>query len=606
MTDTNKILNNLTPAESLNLDFRLSVELLKKLIGQDKFNRALKFETESPIKNNNWHKTAKIVGINPRITKTFWGIVKYAMTFPENAIHLMPLFETGDGSLYVQNSWKINPEFLDKDLTAMGFDTPELQLKLTINILHAMGKVVGFDCLSHVDNFSEITILNPSCFEWIKLNENKTAQDYSIIAEKAGKNIEKILIKELNLPENIFSLNEKERENIIFPCKIDRFERRMQIRKIIRNNGYEPIPVVEHAPMRPLEFERLENNQNENWAVFKVKDKAQNAKIIGSITPYKFYKIKDCFPLKNQFDEKVVNYFINHIYDFQKEYGFDFLRADMAHNQTAHSHNDDKDMVCPEIWAMLKEKIQKDKPYFATFAESFWSNYYISGVQDMLNKKFDIVLGNLNFSYLDNAYTEKINKYLSDYKEKYPFSPCLTVFTNDGDLPCHDSLYTSQEANDCRFFISLFLNLPSYTGMGFETRDLTPDCEQKYSNPYVKKQRKDFQFGTNELQFKNISNMRNLYCRYKNIIENSEFVNVKTNDDRQLCWYYTLEGNKKLLFFVNLNPDKNYVETDLNNINQASLIYTNSQYDEIEAKNTQNIFGISNIYIGECVVYEIE
>ena len=604
--DNNKNFVNITPQESLELDFEQSFKLLESLIGKDKLNQALKFEIESPATNKGWHKTAKIVGINPRITKTFWGIVKYAMTFPENAIHLMPLFETGDGSLYVQNSWKINSEFLDKDLAAMGFETPEKQLKLIINILHAMGKIVGFDCLPHVDNFSEITILNPSCFEWIKLNEAKTAQDFSIEPEETEKNIEKILIKELNLPKNIFSLNEKERESIIFPCNIDRFERRMQIRQIIRNNGYEPIPVVEHSPMRPLEFEKLEQNKNENWAVFKVKDKAQHAKIIGSNTPYKFYKIKERFPLKNQFDEKVVNYFISHVYNFQKEYGFDFLRADMAHNQTAHSHNEDKDMVCPEIWAMLKEKIQKNKPYFATFAESFWGNYYISGIQDMLNKKFDIVLGKLNFSYLDKSYTEKINQYLSEYRTKYPFYPCVTVFTNDGDLPCHDSLYTSQEANDCRFFISLFLNLPSYTGMGFETRDLTPNCEQKYSNPYVKKQPWEFQFGTNEFQFKNISDMRSLYCRYKNIIENAEFFNVDTNNDRQLCWYYVLDNNKKLLFCVNLNPDKNYIETNLNNINQVNLVYTNSQYEEIEANNTQNVLVINNIYIGECVVYEIE
>ena len=596
----------MTPQEYLKLSFEHSLELLENLIGKDKLHQALKFETKSPVTNNNWHKTAKIIGINPRITKTFWGIVKYAMTFPENTIHIMPLFETGDGSLYVQNSWKINPDFLDKNLTAMGFETPEKQLKLTVNILHAMGKIVGFDCLPHVDNFSEITILNPTCFEWIKLNKTKTAQDYSIAPEDAGKNIEQLLIKELNLPENIFSLSEQERENIIFPEGFDRFERRMQIRKIIRNNGYEPIPVVEHAPMRPIEFEKSEHNQNEDWAVFKVKDKAQNAKIIGSITPYKFYKIKDGYPLKNQFDKNATNYFINHVYDFQKEYDFDFLRADMAHNQISQSHNEDKDMVCPEIWATLKEKIQNEKPYFATFAESFWGNYYISGIQDMLNKKFDIVLGNLNFSYLDNNYTEKINKYLSEYRTKYAFSPCLTVFTNDGDLPCHDSLYTSQEANDCRVFLSLFLNLPSYMGMGFETRDLTQDCEQKYSNPYVKKQQIDFQFGTNELQFKNISNMRNLYSRYKNIIENSEFVKVETTNNKQLCWYYVLNNNKKLLFCVNLNPEKNYIETNINNIKQANLIYTNSQYEEIEASNAQNAFVINNIYIGECVIYEVE
>lgn len=609
-TNNDKFIN-ITPQDCLKLSFKQSMELLENLIGKEALKQALCLKAQSPLKNKatqHWFKTAKIIGINPRITKTFWGIVKYAMTFPEEAIHLMPLCETGDGSLYVQNSWNINSDFLDPDLKQMGFDTAELQLKLSINILHAMGKIVGFDCLMHVDNFSEITILNPSCFEWIKLNKDRTAQDFSADTENLGKEIEQLLIQELNLPENAFLLSEKEREDLIFPIGIDKFSRRMQIRKLIRDNGYEPIPVVEHAPSRPVEFEKLEHTDTENWAVFNVKDKASHAKIIGSITPYKFYKIKNGYPLKNQFDKKTVDYFIKKVYNFQKEYDFDFLRADMAHNQTAHSHNEEKDMVCPEVWAILKEKIQKDKPYFATFAEAFWGNYYISGIQDMLNKKFDIVLGELNFKFLNNSYTDLINNYTVDYRAKYPFAPCLTVFTNDGDLPEHDDLYKSQEANDCRFFLSLFLNSPSYMGMGFETRDLTQQHLNQYSNYFVKKQEKEFLFGQNKKQFENISNMRKLYSRYKKILKESDCVTVDTNDKMQICKYYKFE-NKKLLFCTNLAPDKNSLKTNLQNFHKAKLIYTNSEYEEIPKeilKTDNNSFAVNDIYIGECAIYELE
>ena len=211
-----------TPDECLKLSFRHSLELIKDLIGNEQLEAAKKFQIPSPFqneKNTDWAQTVKIIGINPRITKTYWGIVKYAMTFPENGIHLMPLFETGDGSLYVQNSWELNDEFLDKDLADYGFKSSKEQLKFVVNILHALGKAVGFDALPHVDNFSEIVILNPSCFEWIKLTPDKKSQDFTAETENLGKEIETLLINKLALSQEFFSLTEAERKNILFPAK---------------------------------------------------------------------------------------------------------------------------------------------------------------------------------------------------------------------------------------------------------------------------------------------------------------------------------------------------------------------------------------------------
>lgn len=600
-----------TPDECLKLSFRHSLELIKNIIGTEQLEAAKKFQIPSPFqneKNTDWAQAVKIIGINPRITKTYWGIVKYAMTFPENGIHLMPLFETGDGSLYVQNSWELNDEFLDKDLADYGFKTAKEQLKFVINILHALGKAVGFDALPHVDNFSEIVILNPSCFEWIKLTPDKKSQDFTAETENLGKEIETLLINKLNLSQEFFSLPEAERKNILFPDKNTNFNKRMQIRKIIRDAGYEPIPVVEHSPSRPIVFDRTEYSENgDSWAVFRVEGKSEFAKIIGSNTPYKFYKSKDGYPLKNTFDKKALDYFTNKIYEFQQEYNFDFLRADMAHNQISHSHNEQKDLKCPEMWAAVKDKIHTAKPYFATFAESFWGNYYVSGLQDMLNKKFDIVLGENNFIYMNEDFVSNVNKFLTDYREKYKIFPCMTIFTNDGDLPVHDNLYKSEEANECRYFVSMFLNLPSYMGMGFETRNLEEKEEYEYSNPYVKKQKDDFLFGKNQEMFETISNMRTLYSNIKEIIETKQLTLLQAEDKKSLCWYYEIENEQKLLFAVNLNPEKNYVETDIKNIKTAELIYTNSRYTEIydEIQDNTDNFKINNIYIGECAVYNI-
>ena len=603
----NKSYVDILPEESLNLDFDISCKLLKELIGVNNFCKALKFEIKSPVRNienSSWIKTAKIVGINPRIVKTYWGIIKYAMTFPENAVHIMPLWESGDGSLYVQNSWRLNRDFYDKDLEKLGLNSCEKQLKFVVNILHSLGKCVGFDVMPHVDNFSEIVILNPDCFEWIKLNSDKTSQDFSISTDEISKNIKEKLIKKYNLPENFYDLDEKSKEKFLFSNETDRFEKRMEIRKFIRDFGFEPLPVVEHFPMRPVKFERLEYSKNDNWAVFDIENKSSAAIIIGAVTPYKYYKINDGYPEKNKFDKKVLDYFVKNINKFQAEYDFDFLRGDMAHNQISQSHNEyKKDLKCPEMWEMLKKKIQENKPYFATFAESFLSDYYISGAQDMMNKNFDVVLGELNYKYLNHEYLDLLYKYIVEY-EKYKFSPLLTIFSNDGDLSEQNKLYASLEANECRYFVSMFMNTPSYMGMGFEIRDLKPEKPEQYSNAYVKVQKNDYQFGKNIEQFEEISRIRKLYLKYKNIIKNSKFLFFDKRKERQIAWVF--ENKKcKVLCAVNLNSEQNCINIP-SICQQMSLEYTNSKYDEISKfiYDKDGNMCIENIYIGEFVLYK--
>jgi len=567
---------NITPKECLDLSFEQSFDMLKQILPESELKKAFDVTASYPSplvghKNTKWSQTAKIIGINPRITGTYWGIIKYAMTFPENAVHIMPLWETGDGSLYVQNSWDLNPEFFDKDLCRLGFNTFESQLKLTVNILHALGKIVGFDTLPHVDNFSEIVILNPKLFEWVKLNDEKTAQILDIDYNSIYKEVENCIIDYLCAPENLFSLSENKRKNIIFPANIDKFIRRMELRKVIRDVGFEPIPVVEHAPMRPVLFDRIETLQQDNWAVFKVKNKANHAKIIGSVTPYKWYKTADNgYPVKNAIENDTWNYFIDKVYNFQKEYNFDFLRADMAHNQISHSHNEEKDMKNPlEMWAILKKQIQRIKPYFAAFAEAFYTTYYIDGLQDMQNKDFDIVLGDMNFKNVDENYFNWIDDFLTPFRENFSFHPCVTIFTNDGDLPGHNQYFKSLKNNCIRYFISMFLNLPSYMGMGYETRNLEPELQQEFSNEYVKKQNENYIFGNNLELLEFITKMRSFYSEYKHIIENNELSLIESESQSALVWSYVNNNEIKLLFIVKLDEN-----ADIDISNDFKLIYS--------------------------------
>lgn len=606
---------SLTPKDCLNLSFEQSFDMLERLIGKDSLKKAMNISEKfpSPLKNNvdtKWCKTAKIIGINPRLVKSYWGIVKYAMTFPEECIHLMPLWTTGDkGSLYVQTSWRLNDEFLDKDLVSSGFLDTNSQLKLVINILHAMGKIVGFDALAHVDNFSEITLLNPKFFEWAKLNEEKTAQlfypevDYNHIY----KEVENSIITAIDAPENLFARSETDREKIMFLEGKNRDEIRYRIMQSIRKSGFEPLPVTEHSPCRPVVFEKIEKTQENDWAVFNVKNKSDRAKIIGCITPYKWYKTDNKgFPVKNAKEEKVWEYFADKINHFQKEYGFDFLRADMAHNQISHSHIEKvkDESGCEEFWAYLKNKITEEKPYFGVLAEAFYGNYYINGINDMINKKADIVLGDMNFKFLNREFVNWIDDFINPFRKNFPFYPCVCIFTNDADLPEHSKYYRSREANVLRYFISIFLNLPSYMGIGFETKNPTPQIENEFSNIYVKLQKNDFVFGEDIQLFEEITKIRYLYCKYKDRLADCELTILETDNENSVVWIYSKDSHPVLLFAVNFNPDKNEINFYPKTKHPvAKLVYTNSAYDEI-CKTLKNDNCIENIFIGEGTIYE--
>lgn len=597
----------MTPKDAIGLPFDESLRYLETIVGAEELKSAFdisrKISPKKIDKGANFSpKTLKTIGINPRLTKTFWGIVKYSMTFPEQGVHIMPLFESGDGSLYVQNSWRLNNDFLDQDLISLGYKTSSEQLKLVVNVLHSMGKLVGFDVLPHVDNFSEIVILNPCLFEWIKLTDNNTKQilpseiDYNLLY----KDVERVMIETCNLPPDFFLRSEAEKQEILFPSNSDRFEKRMKIRKAIRNSGYEPIPVVEHQPLRPILFDKIQKNGDESWASFYVPNMKEYSKIIGAITPYKWYKVDDKgHPLSCELEHRTWEYFIHNVSGFQESFDFDFYRADMAHNQISQACIDKNAEFQPvEFWKELKAEIRKNKPEFFTLAECFYGNYYITGIEDMINKDFDIVLGCQNFQQLESSYLNFIDDFLNPFRINFPFFPCVSVFTNDGDLPVHNRFFSSNKVCETRLFVALFLNLPSYMGIGFETRDICSTKEENYSNEYVRVKDADYEFGNNYDLYNSISTMRELYENHKFTIDQSNF-ELLCLDNNFLVWRYLLKDSKMLFCAVNLNKAESSVPTCGLDLSNAQLLYSNST-NRIEYKNEF----ITSLEFGDCCIYE--
>lgn len=581
-----------SPKDILALDFNSFKNFLMIMLGKDVFYQAYQsdFMIKSPVSNfhnSDWFKKSKIIGINPRITGSFFNIVKYATTFCENAIHIMPFFETGhDESLYVQNSWRISEEFFDENLANDGFDTIEKQLKVIINLLHAMGKAVGFDVLPHVDNFSEIVFLNPSLFEWAKLNDNKTSQlfppeiDYNKIYLDVENEIVNFLklykYKDNNLTaKKLFEeTTEKERHSIIFGKDKKKWNNiRISLMNYIRQKGYETLPVTEHSPSRPIIFDKINTKNGINWSEFSIKNKSEQAIILGCITPYKWYEIdNEGYPNANKPELRVWSYFIDKYKNIQNEYNFDFMRGDMAHNQIPHASKIPIKQLS-EFWKFLKQEIQKNTPYFASLAEAFYNTHYINGYTDMMNKDFDVVLGNMNFRFLDEEFINHLKDYINIHPQ-FSFSPCVCVFTNDADKKENNALYQSPLANDIRIFCGYFLNQASYTGIGYELRNLLPKKPEQYTFNYIKKMKKPYCWGNNEEFLSTVFEMREIYCQITKEIKNPEIKLCYTNSNSALSWIFTDElNNIKYLFCFNLDKQvKNITITfDKNHRNYNSF-----------------------------------
>lgn len=632
------------PEEAINLDFEESLKYLEVLIGKGRLNKAFTCHENYPspvshFNNGEWLKKVKMIEINPRMCNTFWGIVKYAMTFPEDAIHLLPLWTAGcDGSLYSPVNWELNSELIDNNLCKLGFDTPEKQLKLVVNILHSMGKTVAFDVLLHTDRFSEIVFAQPHFFEWIKLNKDKTYQlEYPEISlNELHLGVQEIVIEYLkqkgdsfdkaiseDLLKDFFSKNisEKQRLEILFGNEANRTQRRIELIDFVRNEGYETIPVTENKPSRPVVFDKIENDQHANWATFKIKQYNPEDNtyfytkehIFGSITPYKWYKIdNEGYPIAEEPIQEVWDYFIDKIVDIQKEFNFDFIRADMGHIQLAHCHKNPQknENNKAEIWAYIKDEIQKNVPYFGTFVESFLSDYsYISVFQDLENKKFDTAMGFLHYFYIDRNYFNFIEDFMALDRS---FKISISTMAHDSDTLEHNYLYKSPKANEIRMFTALFTNLPSYTGMGIETRNLEPLISEEYAANFIKYQPSKYTWGNNLVFLKSLIKMRELYSQIKPVIENQEHRWIETDNPKHIAWAFYDKGLPTYLFLLNIDTDFDNNEIKIQNLTDREYhltrILTNSDEPDIIINqiSSDGEVNIENVTIGDFCVYKVQ
>ena len=472
--------------------------------------------------DSSWLQTTNMVGINVRTVGDYAGVIKYALTLPAcfDSIHLLPIWEPGVvESLYGIAGWNLNQEFFSEELWAVAphLDTVERQLRAMCNLLHVMGKTVGMDVIPHTDRFSEATVGTPDLFEWMRVLDRKIVDQSESLHEIVEETIFTWLQEAgpadpaLTLPANrlaLFSASERDRLAVMFGEPADlrgRTQRRVDLINHLKRQGLEPVPATMGVPFRGImvdpDAKHIAADQyGMEWPDFVITHPQGMSRVFSPLARFKLYgRIDDNANWEIDFDRPrphVWEYVCNHFAETQHIGNFDFMRGDMSHVQMRPGGVPDEVGDYYDILGAVKIHIQQraGAPWFAYFAETFLparDTFQFGEELDHLEASLaDATLGDLQSTVVGSpTFLGRFRRYLDDLATRRT-APAFTVMTADKDDPRFDALY--EGGNEARLFTALFLpDMPTYTGLGFEVRDIhrEPVENERYTKLFVFRER---------------------------------------------------------------------------------------------------------------------
>ncbi len=504
-------LRALLPAYAVQMPGVVVADILYRRLGEAVFKQALDPQQKIPSplegqKNGDWLRQSKTVGINVRTIGNFYNVVKYALCLPAHVdlIHLLPIWEAGVvDSLYGMASWQINPSFFSHELLIQfpQLNTVEAQLKVVVNLLHAMGKKVGMDVIPHTDRYSEMVLANPSYFEWLHRSDTHISRHNANLHE----DVETAILAWLRLHGTVlpdknqasasstayffYDLPEAHRLALLFGQAADldtRRERRIRLVDHLYHLGLEPVPATMGPPYRGLEVDPdpqalTIDKAGRQWRDYRITAPQAMSRVFGPLTRYKLYeRLEDNAHWAIDFTQprpQVWEYVARQYAQVQQTYGFDFMRGDMSHVQMRPGGTPAEPDAYYDLLGYVKQHIQQNVPYFAYFAESFLTapNYMAYGdeLDHLEASQAEASLGNLQSMLPGEAeFLSHFRRYL-DIAATRKVCPAFTVITGDKDDPRFDAFY--RWGNLARMFTAVFLpSLPAYYALGFEQRDIHP------------------------------------------------------------------------------------------------------------------------------------
>jgi small nuclear ribonucleoprotein (snRNP)-like protein len=636
--------HHLMPSDAVKMPTHEVLYILSKKLG-DKFHGAMNpYHTiESPLKVKNteggaWIKKVNMVGINVRTIQSFWNVVKYNLTLSDdqNAIHLLPIWEPGVvSSLYGMSSWRINHEFFSEELyhAIPQLDNVEKQLKVVINVLHALGKVVGMDVIPHTDRFSEQALANPQCFEWLQRIDFKIVRHDNNLHEVVQDLIADC-INQRDTPsvlwtaKTLFSLPENDRIRIMLGNPDDywgRLHKREEIMNFLYKNHFETVPATMGPPYRGLEVDKntiTVDEKGRKWADYKITKPEKFSRVFGPLTRYKLFENKnnnDNWEI--DFKKPIIanwEYVARQYAIVQSIYNIDFMRGDMAHVQMRPQGVPKKIDTYYDILGFIKKYIQKDVPYFANFAETFLAPAgemaYGDEVDHLEASDADSTLGDLQSMIVGSKrFLTEFERYLQILHTRQ-VAPNFTLMTGDKDDPRFDEFYL--KGNEIRQFIALFLTeMPSYMGLGFEQRDphFTPAPNEHYTKLYVfhldkgeKATKGNYVWGENKPLFERLNALKIYAESIKYDIQNGDcqWLIKPSNKNKVVVWKCN-----EFLFVANLDIDNSFESLSLPPQYLEGFSWLKCDFSTVglveDVEKAKGKFSIKNLAEGEGRVFKM-
>ena len=643
------------PIEVLRLPAYQAVFLFEKKLGATYFEAINPENTiKSPISQRynplsnetHWLKKTDMIGINVRTIGSFWHVLKYAITLPkaQNCIHLLPIWEPGVvASLYGLASWHVNPAFFSSEMHRIlpHLNTVEKQLKVVINLLHALGFSVGMDVIPHTDRYSEQVLANPQHFEWLQRVDDEIVRHDNNLHEVVQDLILEFLEKtppSVKLPSKadfFEKMPESERLELLFGKPNEygkRLERREALVQFLYDHHFETVPATMGPPYRGIAVDTegvpTVDEKGRVWKDYRITQPEEFSRVFGPLTRFKLYENKD-----NNADWAVDfakprvetwKYVAKHYADIAVKYGMDFMRGDMAHVQMRPEGVPTKANPYYDILGFIKKTVAKKIPHFGSFAETFLAPdgvmAYGNEVAHLEMSDADTTLGDLQSMVVGSQrFMSEFGRYLGILHTQ-KVAPNFTVMTGDKDDPRFDAFYL--RGNEARYFIALFLpEMPSYTALGFELRDPhpTPAPNEHYTKLYVfhletgkNATKGDYVWGHNQLLFNRLNRMRVISDWLVPIIKNEKVTWLQlplANDlNKVIAWSAGI-----WLFVVNLDTENDATNVALTppqyfgqNETTLHLEFTTLDWGT-ETDNTLIIkdlkFEIENIKAGEGRIY---
>ena len=275
--------------------------------------------------------------------------------------------------------------------------------------------------------------------------------------------------------------------------------RNLIIRQLYRY-GLEPVPGTMAPPFRGLAVDTRSEAKNVDahgqvWRDFVITCPEAMSRVFGPLGRYKLYASKDDnanWELDFERPRTAVWDYVCHKYfQMQQRYNFDFMRGDMSHVQMRPNGVPSQPDRFYDILGAVKNYVRAQGiAWFGYFGETFLAPRDVMGYGEEIDHleaaEADTTLGDLQSTVVGSAeFLQRFRAYY-DLLETRRCTPNFTLMTADKDDPRFDEFYVG--GSEVRLFIALFLTqMPSYMGLGFETRDIhfSPAPNEHYTKLYV-------------------------------------------------------------------------------------------------------------------------